>query len=497
MPRYPGQNLAAINPEYRKEHKIDDGQQKTSRYTFGKNVVVAAGNQILSGGFCVRLLPIVDRADSAGRPTFVNFREGRDGIAFGDWCRLMTVAYWVGNPGVCFIVHDNNPELDIKQSPYFLLRDAAKANKETPGIGRLFTELTAQRVMNSHIGSMTAPEKMLFISGSAVYVDDRGQITLGAFTDDVKKNARVIGLKYSATQSLLSALNARDPQTGEFLCGDMLATGPAKLLSILPESFTAGPQQSIGVGEHGPDVFQCPPYARSNDPNAKYIIGRPPQKSRSAFTHYAILHDTFRGQQISLEPYMDRLVSDSKSFDEMLYVPSYEEQAELLSRAFPHEVLEFAWQDFPEYRRHLRGRTTTAEAPKSRIPTLRDIGVETGWDRSSPPQPHVQQPWDENVSTPPGPKGHPGAVGPTGLWPGQQPPGWPNQQPAAPVAGDISADEEDAVAGMFSAPPAPQVPMAAIPPGASVPPPPPRATAAAASPADIMNRVRKSVRKGG
>lgn len=483
MPRYPGQNLAAINPEYRKEHKIDDGQQKTSRYTFGKNVVVAAGNQILSGGFCVRLLPIVDQAASrGGKPEFVNFREGRDGIAFGDWCRLMTVAYWVGNPGVCFIVHDNNPELDIKQSPYFLLRDAAKANKETPGIGRLFTELTAQRVMNSHIGSMTSPEKMLFISGSAVYVDDRGQITLGAFTDDVKKNARVIGLKYSATQSLLSALNARDPQTGEFMCGDMLSSGPAKLLSIIPESFTAGPQQSIGVGEHGPDVFQCPPYARSNDPNAKFIIGRPPQKSRSAFTHYAILHDTYRGQQISLEPMMDRLVSESKSFDEMLYVPSYEEQAELLSRAFPHEVLDFAWQDFPEYRRHLRGRTTT----------------------SAPPQAHVQQPWDENVSTPPGPKGHPGAVGPTGLWPGQQPPmQWSGQQQAVDhsramdVAAEISPDEEDAVAGMFSAPPAPQAPQAAIPPGASVPPPPPRAAATAASPADIMNRVRKSVRKGG
>lgn len=474
MPRYPGQNLASLNPAFRKEHKIDDGSQKLSRYTFGKNVVVAAGDKILSGGFCMRLLPLLDKDNSTPtNPQFVSFREGRDLTAFGDWCRFMTVAYWVGNPGVCFIVHDNNPELDIKQSPYFLLRDAARSNKETPGIGRLFTELTQPRVMNSHIGSLSAPEKMLFISASAVYVDERGQITLGAFSDDVKRNARVVGLKYSATQGLLSALSARDPETGEFLSGDMISTGPAKLLTILPESYQAGPTQSIGIGEHGPDVFQCPPYARSNDPNAKYVIGRPVQKSRSSFTHYAIIHDTFRGQQISLEPYMDRLVNDSQSFDEMLYVPSYEEQAELLSRAFPHEALDFAWQDFPEYRRYLRGRTTTVEAPQAR-----QMAAPAP---AAPPQARVQQPWDEPVSPVPAAVQHQPRVA----------------DYEVPLDGDISEEEAAGVADLFSGTTAPA--PAAIPPGATVPPPPPPRAAgkpARVSPAEIMGRVRKSAQNG-
>ena len=85
MPRYPGQNLASVNPEYRKEHKIDDGSGKTSRYTFGKNVVIAAGDKILSGGFCMRLLPLVDQAGSAraNKPEFISFREGRDQAAIG------------------------------------------------------------------------------------------------------------------------------------------------------------------------------------------------------------------------------------------------------------------------------------------------------------------------------------------------------------------------------------------------------------------------------
>jgi hypothetical protein len=452
MPRYPGQNLASVNPEYRKEHKIDDGSGKTSRYTFGKNVVVAAGDKILSGGFCMRLLPLVDQAGSAraNRTEFVPFREGRDQAAIGDWCRIMTVAYWVGNPGVCFIIHDGNPELDIKQSPYFLLRDAARVNKETPGIGRLFSELTQNRVMNSHIGSLSQPEKMLFVSATSVYVDERGQVTLGAFSEDPKRNARVIGLKYSATQSLYSVLNARDPQTGEFYVNDMLSFGAAPLLSIVPESFQAGPQKQIGVGEHGPDVFHCPAYARNNDPNAKFVIGRPAKPS--SLTHYCIVHDTFRGQPISLEAYEERIVSENRTLDDMLYVPSYEEQAELLSRAFPHEVLEFAWQDYPEYRKYLRGRTTTASY--------------------SPAEAQPAQPMQDT-----------------------RPKAAPAPQPAAvnydaPFDGDISDDEAAGVADMFSEAP--------VPKGASVPPPPPpRATPSRATPAEIMSRVRKSARKDG
>ena len=458
MPRYPGQNLASVNPEYRKEHKIDDGSGKTSRYTFGKNVVIAAGDKILSGGFCMRLLPLVDQAGSAraNKPEFVSFREGRDQAAIGDWCRIMTVAYWVGNPGVCFIIHDGNPELDIKQSPYFLLRDAARVNKETPGIGRLFAELTQNRVMNSHIGSLSQPEKMLFVSATAVYVDERGQVTLGAFSEDPKRNARVIGLKYSATQSLYSVLNARDPQTGEFYVNDMLSFGPAQLLSIVPESFQAGPQKQIGIGEHGPDVFHCPAYARNNDPNAKFVIGRPGKPS--SLTHYCIVHDTFRGQPISLEAYEDRIISENRTMDDMLYVPSYEEQAELLSRAFPQEVLEFAWQDYPEYRKHLRGRTTTVEASPQR---MQAPAADSSWmDRAAPAAVAKAAP-----------------------------------KPAAnyddvPFDGEISEEDTASVADMFSEAP--------LPAGASVPPPPPpRATPARSTPAEIMSRVRKSSRKDG
>jgi hypothetical protein len=359
MPRYDSQNLAAIDPDFRRQHNLDNGPKKNTRYTYGKNVLIAAGNELMANGLCLRLMPIYEE----GTNNFANFREGPDGVAMGDWCRLMTVAHWVGNPGVCFIAHDGDPNKDIRENPYNLLYNVAWKNKETPGIGRLFSELLQKpKVLQSSIGSLTKPEKMLFISASIVSVDDRGQVALSAFLDDPKKNARIIGLKFSALQSVFSALKARDQETGEFLCGDMLSMGPAKLLTILPESFSSGQQKVLGIGEHGQETFFCPKYARG-PANAQYVVGYPPPDRRSAFTHFAFVHDTFNGKQISLEQDAERIVAEAGSWDQHLNILSFEEQAELLAPAFPREALEFAWQDYPQYLRALSRRPSNPTAP--------------------------------------------------------------------------------------------------------------------------------------
>lgn len=354
MPRYDAQNLAAIDPDFRRQHNLDNGAKKNSRYTYGRNVLIAAGNELMANGLCLRLLPIYE---DDGK-TLASFRQGADDIAMGDWCRLMTVAHWVGNPGVCFIAHDGDPDKDIRENPYNLLYNVAWKNKETPGIGRLFSELLQKpKVMQSHIGSLTKPEKMLFISASIVGLDDRGQLSLSVFSDDPKRNARIIGLKFSALQSLLSAVKVRNEETGEHLAGDMLSMGAAKLLTILPESFSSGQQKVLGLGEHGQETFFCPKYAKA--PGAQYIVGYPPADRRSAFTHFAVLHDTYNGQVISLEQHAERLERDAGSWDQLLNILSCEEQAELLASAFPREALEFAWQDHPEYLRALTRRPTS------------------------------------------------------------------------------------------------------------------------------------------
>lgn len=435
MPRYNSQNLAAIDPEFRRQNNLDSGAKKNSRYTYGKNVLIAAGNELMSQGLCLRLMPMREESGDG----FVNFREGAGGVAMGDWCRLMTVAHWVGNPGVCFIVHDGNPDLDIRENPYNLLYNVAWKNKETPGVGRMFSELLQKpKVMNSSIGSLTKPEKMLFVSASIVGVDDQGQITLSCFLDDQKKNARIIGLKFSALQSVFSALKVQDPDTHEFLSGDMLSFGPAKLLTILPESFQSKEQKVMGIGADGPETFFCPKFARGQK-DAQYIVGYPPPDRRSAFTHFAVLHDKFNGHDITLEPYADRITEEATSWDKALNVLSYEEQAELLVPAFPREALEFAWREYPQYLRAL-----------SRRPAAAPVVVEEDEDNDEAVQAFsaARKPVTAAPARPAAPK----PVDPVGA-------PWGDA-----VEGEISEEEAAGVADIFSAPAAeaPKAPAPAV-----------------------------------
>ena len=441
MPRYSAQNLAAIDPDYRKANNIGSGGTggKRSRYAYGKqnNVLVAAGKELLDNGMCLRLLPIYEEGGGEQRE-FVNFREGRGDVAFGDWSRLMTCAHWVGNPGVCFIIHDGNPEVNLYDSPLHVLRKAAWDNKDTPGIGRLFSDLLSKNfVRDSHIGSLKKPEKTLFISASVVYVDPHGQVVLGAFSDDEKekRKARIIGLKTSATQAIYSALSVRNEQTGDFVSGDMLSFGPSKLITFLPENYVSGAQNVIATSAAGPATFQCPKFARNADKSAQYIVGYP--QSRSDFTHFAVLHDTYQGQEVTLEPYAEKLVAETQSWDDYLWVPSYEEQAELLATAFPREALDYAWREYPGYLRAIPKNTSTFTGANVDVDDLEESHME----RPAPVQ-------KARVA----PSAKPQPVDPPAPW---------DPQPEA----EISAEAAESVADIFSsAPPAQPAPAPAAAP---------------------------------
>lgn len=460
MPRYSAQNLAAVDPEFAKANNISaGGNPKKSRYAYGKNnnVLVAQGNQLLANGLCLRLLPCYEETakDADGNRQFVSFRDGANDVAFGDWARLMTCAHWVGNPGVCFIVHDGNPELNLYESPLHVLRkvawDSSKDNPH-PTLGRVFAELlTNNFAQNTHVGTLKKPEKTLFISASVVYADDRGESALGIFSDDPKRSARVIGLKKSAYESLLSALSVRATDNAH-MSGDMISLEEAKLLTILPESFVSGGPKVMAVGAEGPETFHCPKFAKSARQDAKYVVGYP--HSRSDKTHFALLHDTFNGADVSLTTYIDRLVSETKSMDEYLWIPTYEEQAEMLAPVFPKEVLDYAWRDYPQYLRALPKHTTTVEVSKVAVDELEER--------------HVPQRSPRDPLRPARPVE---ARDPVAPW----------DSPSA----ELSDDESSAVDGMFSD-------SSPVPP----PPPPPAAKKAVSSVAQERLAAARASQRG-
>jgi len=457
MPRYASQNLAAIDPEFRKAHGIGQGggDPKKRRYAYGKsnNVLVAQGAELFANGFTIRLMPLYDESakDENGNRSFVNFREGE---IFGDWCRMYTCANWVGNPGICFVIHDGNEQLNPYDSPYHVLRSAVWNNSSNsksgiahPTLGRLFDELLSNNfVPKSHVGSLRKPEKTLFVSASGVYLNEQGQAHLGAFFDMEKKDARIIGLKTSAAMSLHSALAVRDESTGEFASGDMLSFGAGKLVTFLPETYAGDGKNRPAISVDGPTGVKVPKYAQQSNP---VLVGYPP--SRSSMTHFCVVHDQYNGQDITLEPYAEKLVADSKSFDEYMYVPTYEEQAEMLVQAFPREALEYAWQDHPEYLRTLPRGTTTVDMGGRSVEELEEAPAPAVAPRQSFTRP----------AAPPRPTGVPQSTA-----------------AAADVttAGELSEDEEAGVDNMFAS----AAPSAA-------PAPAPRAPA---NTADIIARAR-------
>jgi hypothetical protein len=413
MPRYAGSNFAALDPEFRKAN-TGGGDPKKRRYAYGKqnNVLVAQGADLFANGFTIRLMPLYDgtTADDAGNRSFVNFREGASGEIMGDWCRLFTCANWVGNPGICFIIHDGNPDTSPYDSPYHIFRNVAwnnssqsKSGMPHPRLGRLFDELLSKNfVPKSHVGSLRRPEQTLFVSASAVGLDANGQPTLLAFGDDPKKNARIIGLKTSAAQSLHAALAVRDESTGEFLAGDMLSFGSSKLITFLPETYTNNSKNSNGISLQGSVGVQVPKQAQQQRP---VLVGYPP--SRSSMTHFCVVHDQYNGQDIALEPYAEKIVADSKSWDEYMYFPTFEEQAEMLATAFPREALEFAWQDHPQFLRALPRGTATVDMGDRAVEDLEEadgpaVAPRQSFTRPAParpaapaPAPAIQQaPWE-------------------------------------------------------------------------------------------------------
>jgi hypothetical protein len=379
MARFPGQNLASFGTP--QQANGGDGKR---RFCYGKqrNVVIVGGKKMLDEGLCLRLLPTYASdqngqrvLDAAGKPTFSSFYDTEGG--FGDWCRTYECVSWFGQPGLHFIVWDGNPAVNRYESPVWLLYRAAYKNKETPNVGPLFCDLLNRAAgfqQQTHVGSLKRPEQILFVSATQLYSKPDRTPGFGCFdlADQKENNARIFGFKKTAAESLLNALQVQG-QDGQHLSGDMLSPGASKLVTVISKSYgvTAHPKppRPLAISSAGPDYLYVPPYAISPaNPGETVVVGKPnpsPDGKMSGEQHWVVLHDTFNGQQVPFGNYANKIASANNTFEELMYIPSFEEQADLMADSFPREALDFAWRDHPEYLRYLRRGTTTVEAPRT------------------------------------------------------------------------------------------------------------------------------------
>jgi len=324
----------------------------------------------------------------------------------------------------------------------------------------MFDELLSNNfVPKSHVGSLKKPEPVLFVSASAVDVDEHGQPVLLAFGKDEKKDARIIGLKKSCTEALYSALEVRDDATGALLAGDMLSFDSAKLVTFLPNEYASNTRNVNAFSAQGPTGIQAPKKCQQATPVIHGNCMKP-----GTMTYRAIIHDNLNGRPVSLEPYVDQIVADTKSLDEYLHVPTYVEQAELLASAFDRDILRFAWQEHPEYLRMLPSGTTTVEVGGRDVNDLDEADVPL----AASARPMAARPAPQSVPVNPRPQAQVQAP-----------------QSAAPPDAELSAEDEAGVNDMFAASKsaAPAVPPAVQRPSTNV--------------ADIIAKAKAKAARGG
>ena len=380
MPRYSSQNLASFGSA-----QATGGGDGKRRFCYGKqrNVIIVGGKKMLDDGLCLRLLPTYATdengkrfEDASGKPVLTKFLE--DG-QYGDWCRHYECVSWFGQPDLHFIVHDGNPAINKYESPVWLLYRAAYKNRETPGIGALFCDLlnrTAGFQQQTHVGSLKRPEQILFVSATQLYRKADGSTGFGCFdlADQKENNARIFGFKKTAAESLVNALQVQS-NDGQYLAGDMLNPAQAKLVTVMSKSFGATahpkPPRPMAISTDGPDYLFVPPYAISpQNPGETVVVGKPnpsPDGKNSGEQHWVVLHDTYNGQTVPFGNYANKIATANGSFDDFMYIPSFEEQADLMAESFPREALDFAWREHPEYMRYLRKGTTTVSAPATQF----------------------------------------------------------------------------------------------------------------------------------
>lgn len=378
MPRYNSQNLASFGAT----QNANSGEGKR-RFCYGKqrNVIIVGGKKMLDEGLCLRLLPTYTAdengkriTDAQGNPVMSAFRENEQ---YGDWCRTYECVSWFGQPGLHFIVWDGNPAVNRYESPVWVLYRAAYKNKDTPNIGPLFCDLLNRQAgfqQQTHVGSLKRPEQILFVSATQVYRKSDGSAGFGCYdlADQKENNARIFGFKKTAAESLVNALKVQDQQ-GNYMSGDLLNPSTAKLVTVMSKSFGVTmqpkPPRPMAISLDGPDYLFVPPYAISQaNANETVIVGKPnpsPDGKTSGEQHWVVLHDTYNGKPVTYGNYAKNIVNSNSTFDEFMYVPSFEEQAELMAESFPREALDFAWREHPEYLRYLRKGTTTVAAPQT------------------------------------------------------------------------------------------------------------------------------------
>ena len=386
------------------------------------------------GQTTIRILPVRNLDNPA---EWEPFKLSPKPMDFGDWIRKYPVCRNMGETDpVTFIMYDPADVTltrdQMRMTPGWLLFraiDRAIANgQEQPGWGALLKGGVNRSAPLSMPTEVYLVQCFVMQYGTTVFPSPRG------FAAD--DQPIVMEITRSAGQMLLEKLDETRPDYDgpaedwerSMLHGDPVSIDYGRFVTFYNLS-NVPLRQSCEQNWSRETVFGC------NGWSEHLGVG-------------VDIDETFNGLSANLRDYEDVVASKVQPWDDILYFPSFEEQARMLADKFPPSAILYAWRDFPEWipesvrRRAVNARTFPAPNLPYQTPVAGGWQAPT-WGGPVPaaPVPSVpdEAPWGGPVpgaaAVPPTPASIPTPAASWGAPAGQNGPsaaGLPAADPALP-----------------------------------------------------------------
>ena len=261
----------------------------------------------------VRLLPVRDPADPS---RWCPFRTGPGELEVGDWIRRYTAVTNFGDPGVSFVLADPRDATVNEHAlpPWLLHSSIPKAVKsgQAPSIWAKYTSGGEGRGAPIHKpGDIYVAQVILMEHGSKVQTPPRGCLP--------EHQTVVLLMSQSAGQALLEKINEKDA-AGNLLWPDLIDLDGG----LYVQFHQAGTQAAASEG--GPK--------RMTDMGG----GGGPQANR----YEVELLQQYHGIPASISYLAEQVAAKAKAWDDIIRIPSIEEQIRMLAGAVPASALVYA-----------------------------------------------------------------------------------------------------------------------------------------------------------
>ncbi len=349
---------------------------------------------------------------------------------FGDWIRRYDAVRNFGDPGVTFIIAD--PADPVREDPQNLpawvlfnaIDRAVNAGQEQQGWAGLLRGGRGRSPVLSRPSEVYLLQGAIMQNKSELYNPPRG------FGED---KPLVLELSMNAGVSLVTELN-RKVENGSapdgdwehlFLNGDPVGLANGRFITFykLADGDPRVRQQQQAGG------WNTAPQTQNG------------QRQQEPIGFGCYLEPTFNGMPANLQQFEQQLIGKVQPWDEILWFPTVDEQAHLISDKFPPDMILYAWRDHPHWiPEAIRNRAVAQHAVNAPAG-----GWQQGWGAQQPgQQPGFGAPPAGGFGAPPAggfgapPVGQPAAGFGQPQFPAQQ---FPGQQPAQQPAQQFPAQQ--------------------------------------------------------